>query len=406
MRTVVDFHLHSKYARATSPKLGVEGLAYGAKLKGIDVIGTGDFTHPLWLKELKSKLNDLKNGLFEYDGAKFMLSTEVNTVFKQGEKVRKIHTVIAVSSFSEAEAINEELSKYGDLKADGRPTLNMTAEEMLEKVMEVSDAFIVPAHVWTPWFSTFGSRFGGNSVKEIFGSSEKYISALETGLSSDPAMNWMISDLDKYSLVSNSDAHSIDKLGREANVFDLQEVSFSSIVDAVKTRKGFVKTYEFYPHEGKYYYDGHRKCNIYLSPEESEQYNNHCPICHKKITVGVLHRVYSLADRPYGYKPKNAVPFQYIIPIKEVLHYLGFRGKRLEQRYAALISYFGNEFNIFEASDEQIRLADKELADALIKVKKGQVYWRPGYDGVFGEFSFEKIEHKKPKQKLLNEWQQ
>jgi uncharacterized protein (TIGR00375 family) len=249
--------------------------------------------------------------------------------------------------------------------------------------------FAIVHNCWTPWFSVFGSQSGVDTIEEAFEDKADKIFALETGLSSDPAMNWMISSLDKYSLVSNSDAHSLDKLGREANLFDLSEVTYSALINAIKTRKGFVKTYEFYPEEGKYHYDGHRKCNICWSPWESKKHGDICTVCRKKVTVGVLHRVADLADRKEGFKPENAVPFQYIVPLKTIISKTIRKGENtiaVRREYDKLIQYFGNEFAVFEAKEEQIRLAtDPAIADSIMKVNKGNIQWIPGHDGVFGE---------------------
>lgn len=396
VRFIADFHIHSKYARATSPRCDIPGLSEGAKMKGINVMASGDFTHPLYFNELKGYLKDNGSGLYDYAGIKFILSTEVSVIFDLKGQNKRMHHVLLAPSLEVVEQINDRLSSYGDLKEDGRPTLMLSSSALAEELFSISnDIMIIPAHAWTPWFSIFGSKAGVDSVEEAFEDKAHKIYALETGLSSDPAMNWMISALDRYSLVSNSDAHSLGKLGREANVFDLGEMSYKSITDAVKTRKGFVKTYEFYPEEGKYHYDGHRKCKVLLSPDESESRGNICPVCKKKLTIGVMHRVSELADRKAGFRPEKAVPFQYIVPLTTVI---SKALKKLEtstvvaEEYSRLIRYFGNEFSVYEAPEEQIRLgASKEVSEAIIRVNSGKVKWIPGYDGVFGELVLDEI---------------
>jgi uncharacterized protein (TIGR00375 family) len=400
MRVIADLHVHSKYARATSPRCDIPGLAEGARMKGINVMASGDFTHPTYFNEMKRTFRDAADdegsGLFGYAGISFILSTEVSVIFELGGKSRKMHHIILVPSLEAAEQINDRLAKYGDLKADGRPTLMLSSAALAEELFAISqDMMLIPAHVWTPWFSIFGSKAGVDSVEEAFEDQAHRIHALETGLSSDPAMNWMLSSLDRYSLVSNSDAHSLQKLGREANVFDLEKTTYKSITDAIKTRKGFVKTYEFYPEEGKYHYDGHRKCEILLSPSEAKNMNDTCPVCRRKLTIGVLHRVSDLADRKLGFKPEGAVPFQYIVPLETVISKAikkPVTSQVVAEEYSKLIRYFGNEFAVFEAPEDQVRLAtSKDIADALSMVNTGKVRWVPGYDGVFGELLLDNV---------------
>jgi uncharacterized protein (TIGR00375 family) len=305
-----------------------------------------------------------------------------------------MHHIVLAPSFDVAAQINDRLAKYGDLKEDGRPTLSISCAALAEELFAISrEIMMIPAHAWTPWFSIFGSKGGVDSVEEAFGDQARNIHALESGLSSDPAMNWMLSSLDRYSLVSNSDAHSLEKLGREANVFELGELTYKSVTDAIKTRKGFVKTYEFYPEEGKYHYDGHRDCKVLLSPYEAKNKGNICPVCRKKVTVGVLHRVSDLADRKMGFRPDGAVSFQYIVPLTIVISKALGKPETsvlVAEEYSKLIRYFGSEFAVYEASEEQLRLAtSKDIADALVRVNTGKVKWIPGYDGVFGQLILE-----------------
>lgn len=392
MRIVADLHVHSKYARATSTDNDINGLSRGAKIKGIGVMATGDFTHPVYFNEIKTLLKDDGTGLYEYGGVRFILSTEISLIYQ-----KRMHHVVLAPSLEVAAQINDALGKRGNLKSDGRPILGIPSPEFADILFSLSDdIMIIPAHAWTPWFSVFGSKSGVDTIEEAFGDRAKDIFAIETGLSSDPAMNWMVSRLDKYSLVSNSDAHSLDNLGREANVFELQEPTYAAIRDAIKTRKGFVKTYEFYPEEGKYHYDGHRACGINWSPWESKKHNGICPVCRRELTIGVLHRVADLADRKMGEKPPGAVPFQSIVPLRTVISKVLGKGEKtgaVRTECDRLVRYFGNEFAVFEANEEQIRLATGvDIANALMKVKSGNIRWIPGHDGVFGELIMDEKE--------------
>ncbi len=412
MRIVADLHVHSKYARATSPKCDIKGLAEGAKTKGIDVIATGDFTHPTHFTEIKSHFRNEEEGLFPYGGARFILSTEISLIYSDKDRTYKMHHIVLSPSLEVVEQIIDVLGKHGNLAEDGRPILGISSAEFAEKLFELSDELvIIPAHVWTPWFGLFGSKSGVDSIEDAFEDKAGRIFALETGLSSDPQMNWMLSSLDRYTLVSNSDSHSLEKLGREANVFELEKVSYKSVMEAIKTRKGFVKTYEFYPEEGKYHYDGHRKCGIRWPPEETDRHHEVCPVCRRKVTVGVMHRVCELADRKYGFVPENAIPFQHIVPLTTVISKVICKGEKTAavlREYNRLIEYFGNEFAVFEAGVGQIKLATTpEIAAAIEKVKSEDVAWLPGYDGVFGELVLDgktKKGMRDRKQKSLSEF--
>lgn len=397
MQIIADLHIHSKYARATSPNSDLNGLSNGAQKKGIHVLGTGDFTHPNWFKELKLGLDNHDNtsGVYDFNNIKFLLSAEVSNIFELNSKTKKMHHILLAPDFEIASQINDVLFNYGNLEEDGRPMLKLSSSELIENMMSLSrNILIIPAHIWTPWFSVLGSKNGVDTLKQAYAGMEKYIYALETGLSSDPAMNWMLSTLDRYTLISNSDSHSPGKLGREANVFELEKIDYISIINAIKTKKGFVKTYEFFPEEGKYHYDGHRKCGVFFSPWESKKTNNLCPICKKKLTIGVMHRVVDLADRKFGEKPKDAIPFTYIVPLTILIGKALGKGettKEVYTEYDKLIQYFGSEFAVYEASEEQLRRGTSELiADAIAKVNAQKVEWIPGYDGVFGELILNK----------------
>ncbi len=397
MRIIADFHVHSKYARATSPRCDISGLTEGAKVKGISLMGTGDFTHPGYFSELRRDLQEDGSGLFSFGGIRFILSTEVSVTYDYRGKNRRMHHVLLAPSLDIVAQVNERLSHHGNLLEDGRPTLMMSSAALADELFSISeDIMIIPAHAWTPWFSIFGSRGGVDSVEEAFEEKARRIYALETGLSSDPAMNWTVSGLDRFTLLSNSDAHSPEKLGREANVFELGELTYKSVTDAIKSRKGFLKTYEFYPEEGKYHFDGHRDCKVLLSPTESKAKGNICPVCRKKLTIGVLHRVSDLADRKAGFRPADAVPFQYIVPLTTVISKAMKKPETsalVAEEYSKLIRYFGNEFAVYEAPEEQLRLATgKEIADALVRVNTGKVKWVPGYDGVFGQLVLDDLQ--------------
>lgn len=394
MRIIADLHVHSKYARGTSPKCDIDGLSLGAKQKGIDVIATGDFTHPNYFEEIKTKLIEDGSGLIDYNGIKFLLSCEISLIYSDNKKIRKMHHIVLAPSIEVVSQINDELSKIGNLKADGRPILGLSSAAFADKLFSLSeDIMIIPAHAWTPWFSIFGSKSGVDNMEEAFQEHSKRIFAIETGLSSDPKMNWQISALDKYALVSNSDAHSIEKLGREANVFNLDKVDYKSLINSIKTKKGFEKTYEFYPEEGKYHYDGHRNCEINFSPFESMNHSDICPKCKKKLTIGVLHRVAHLSDRKWGFIPKNAVPFEYIIPLTTLISKAIKKNETSQAvllEYSKLIKYFGSDFLVHNAPIDQIKLATlPEIYSAIKKAREGNIKWIPGYDGVFGELILE-----------------
>ncbi|MGE4358039.1 MAG: endonuclease Q family protein, partial [Candidatus Omnitrophota bacterium] len=291
MRIVADFHIHSKYSRATSRDMDLDHLVESARLKGINLLGTGDFTHFLWCEELRHKLQPFRYGIFEYKGIKFVLTTEVSNIYLQNGRMRRIHNIIFAPTFEIVDKINESLARYGNLSSDGRPILSLSAENLVELILSISkDCLIVPAHIWTPWFSLFGSESGFDSIEECFGKYAKEVYVLETGLSSDPAMNWRLSSLDRFTLISNSDSHSPSRIGREANVFEAQ-MDYLEILDIFKKkdRTRFLFTVEFFPEEGKYHYDGHRNCGVRFSPKETIKLNGICPKCGKHLTIGVMH---------------------------------------------------------------------------------------------------------------------
>jgi uncharacterized protein (TIGR00375 family) len=398
MKFIADLHIHSKYSRATSKEMNLESLDKWAKIKGIKVMSTGDFTHPAWFQEIKEKLEPAELGLYKLKNSKtdtrFLLSVEISSIYLQGGKTRRIHNLIYAPSMEIAEKINTALGLRGNIKSDGRPILGLSSIELAELVFGISEeVVIIPAHAWTPWFSVFGSMSGFDTIEECFGEYASRIFAIETGLSSDPAMNWRLSKLDKISLISNSDAHSVEKIGREANVFDT-ELSFNGIFEAIKSRdpNKFLYTIEFFPEEGKYHYDGHRACNVVMSPEETKKNNKICPQCKKPLTVGVMYRVNELADRPNNFIDKNRVPFKKVVPLSEIIsEVLGVSkvSKKIKVEYERLIEIFGTELAILIGVfiEEIKNKGSEKLAEAIDKMRKGDINIQPGYDGEYGKVS-------------------
>ncbi len=407
---VVDLHVHSRHARATSQDLTLPGLYKWAKIKGIAILGTGDFTHPAWFEEMRGQLEPAEAGLLrlkpeladEVDAGlpasvrsavvRFVPSVEIATIYKRGERVRKVHQLIIMPSLEAVSALNERLSRIGNLKADGRPILGLDSEELLRLTLETQPrALYVPAHIWTPWFAVFGSKSGFDSMAEAYGDLASEIRAVETGLSSDPSMNWRVADLDGRAIISNSDAHSPQKLGREATVVR-SGLSYDDIVGTIKANDDrLIGTIEFFPEEGKYHYDGHRACGVRMRPDETREHGGVCPKCGKPVVVGVDYRVGELAaaDRLEGFEPAGAKRVEYIIPLGEVLAELrgvkGSGGAAVGREYDRLVTALGSEFAILrELGLDQIREASPVLATAVDRMRRRDVYLEPGYDGVFG----------------------
>jgi uncharacterized protein (TIGR00375 family) len=408
MKFIADLHIHSKYSRATAKNLDLENLYLWAQYKGIQVVGTGDFVHPKWFKELEEKLEPAEPGLFKLKDkfakpmdaqvsqrckaqVRFMLTVEISDIYKRHNKVRKVHNLIYSPSFKSAQKIQTKLGAIGNISSDGRPILGLDSYDLLKITLD-ADAknLFVPAHIWTPWFSVLGSMGGFDSMEEAFGDLTKHIYAVETGLSSDPLMNWRLKQLDDYILISNSDAHSPAKVGREANVFDT-ELSYNGIYKALadKNDKGLVATLEFFPAEGKYHFDGHRVCQVRWHPEETFKHKGLCSVCGKPVTIGVMARVEALADKDEGVKSKHWRPYHNIVPLPELISEakeVGETSKVVQAAYMNALSKLGSEFYILlECPIADIKRACGELiAEGINRMRQGKVEIAAGYDGEFG----------------------
>jgi len=408
MEFIADLHVHSKYSRATSRQMDIAGISKWAKLKGIKLMATGDFTHPDWLAEMQRELEPAGYGLYKKGDIYFVLTAEVcNNFYKEG-KNHRIHTLVLAPSFDAVKKINRDLEKYGNLESDGRPILDISAKDLVKSALNASaDCLIIPGHIWTPWFSLFGANTGFDKIEKCFEDQTRNIFGLETGLSSDPIMNWRLSALDRYTLLSNSDSHSPKKIGREANVFDCG-LDYREITDVIrkKDKSRFLYTIEFFPEEGKYHYDGHRLCNVVFAPEETRKHNYICPGCGKRLTVGVMHRVEKLADREAGFVPPNAIPYKNLIPLDEIIADALGVGKEsvlVEREYMALVSKAGTEFDILlKMTDMEIRKnIPQRIAENIINMRQGRVKASPGYDGVYGKIEVLKGETKEAEQLSL-----
>lgn len=426
MQFIADLHIHSKYSRATSKEMNLEKLDSWADDKGILVIGTGDFTHPLWFKEIKEKLEPAEPGLFKLKQqfkektlkgtlaqTRFLLSVEISGIYSRAGRTRRVHNIVFAPSIETAEKINSQLSLIGNLKSDGRPILGLDSEKLAEIVFNIdSSAVIIPAHAWTPWFSVFGSMSGFDSIEECFGKYAKNIFAIETGLSSDPAMNWRLSKLDNIALISNSDSHSMERIGREANIFNT-ELSYKGIIEDIKSgspinrqqttnnQQQFVATIEFFPEEGKYHYDGHRNCGVVFELKETKKHKNICPKCGRPLTIGVMSRVESLADRPQPETKKekfeevfaitynNRVPYVNLITLDEIVAEafgIGSKSKKVKTEYEKLVKNFGSELKILMKVkiSELATATDPRVVEGIKRMREGKVKIRPGYDGEYG----------------------
>lgn len=402
LRVIADLHIHSRFSRATSEKMTIGEITRFAAIKGLQLVGTGDFTHPKWLDELKQNLLEVPDAhlykpVRQADSkTRFMVTGEVATIFTFEGDVKKIHHVILTPDFETATQISDRLTHFGNLASDGRPILDMSAPQLVEEVMQVNNRnVVIPAHVWTPWFSMFGAFSGFNRVEDCYQDAAKHIFALETGLSSDPPMNWRLSTLDKYTLVSNSDAHSHWpwRIGREANAFELESLTYDEVVDAIRKKDAarFRFTIETDPAYGKYHWTGHRNCKVSLSPQEAVKYGNRCPVCRRSLTKGVEQRVEELADRPAGTKPANVIGYMHLLPLSEIITtvlgvtYPGVQ--KVWEPYNALIAKFGDEYTVLidAPKDKIAEVVEPEIAEAIIRMRENKIKVVPGYDGVYGQ---------------------
>jgi len=412
MKFVADLHIHSKFSRATSRDMTFDNIAFWAKAKGISLVASSDFTHPEWFFLTKEKLEPAGNGFFRLKNAQppandhlkgfvlrpddvhFVLSTEISFIYSKRGKVRKVHLLVLAPDLESVEKINSRLNGLGNLRSDGRPILGMDARQFVKIVVDsCPKCVVIPSHIWTPWFSLFGANSGFDAIEECFEEMTPAIFALETGLSSDPPMNWRLSALDKYTLVSNSDAHSPSRLGREANVFDT-EFSYKGLVDALRTRDParFLHTIEFFPEEGKYHYDGHRKCGVVFSPKESAAHRDLCPKCGKHLTIGVMHRVEDLADREEGARPPLRIPFRNLIPLNEVVAAAIDKTPECQSAwdlYFRLVHEFGSEQAVLTEVpiSDLARIQPERLSQGIDRMRRGLVKISPGHDGFYGQVS-------------------
>lgn len=425
MHFTADLHIHSKYSRATSKDLTLEELHRWAQLKGLQVVATGDFLHPAWFKEIQTKLEPAEEGLFKLKPVyakkidseipqpcrgevRFILSVEISSIYKRLEKVRKVHNVVFVPSLDVAQGLQKTIEKIGNIHSDGRPILGLDSRDLLEITLASHpQSFLVPAHIWTPWFSMLGSKGGFDRMEDCFGDLTQHIFALETGLSSDPLMNWRLTQLDNCVLVSNSDAHSAPKLGREANIFDT-EFSYPGIYNALSDKKntGFLGTMEFFPEEGKYHYDGHRDCGVRLTPKETKKNKGLCPKCGKPVVVGVMNRVEELADRPEGEKGARARPYKSLVQLETIIAEgkgLGATSKPVQELFCRMLSKLGNEIGIL--NDVPLTAIEQTggalLAEGIKRMREGKISIAAGYDGEYGTIKlFSDKERKAEKDQL------
>jgi len=400
MKYYADFHIHSKYSMATSKHMEPPFIVREAKAKGVNLVGTGDFTNPGWLYILEKELKETnRKGIYEFEGVDFILSAEVCNIYNEKGQTKKVHSLIILPDFEMVKRFNKSIRRFGKLESDGRPILSFSLRDLAETLFSIyEDALLIPAHLWTPWFGLFGSQSGFNSINDAFGDYSEKIYAIETGLSSDPPMNWLLSSLDEITLISNSDAHSPPNIGREANCFK-QVIDYPILLDVLKNQDTgvFDYTVEFFPEEGKYHYDGHRKCNVTFHPTDSKKHNNICPECGRPLTLGVLHRICDLADREEA-KSEGRVGYKRLIPLREIIADslgVGKKTRAVEDTYRKLTTYFGNEFRILLDLPEKDLLASTEerIGQSVIRVREENVEIRPGYDGVYGQIL---IPEKKP----------
>jgi uncharacterized protein (TIGR00375 family) len=419
MRQIADLHIHSKYSRACSSQLTLENIEKTCRIKGVDIIATGDFTYPEWFLSIKDSLEEIEkksdNGsLLKLKRAsekttKFILSTELALIYKDGGKARRIHLVVLAPNIKAVEELNKYLDKKYNIRSDGRPILGMKSPDLVKLCLSIHPKFLIyPAHIWTPWFSVFGSKSGFNSMEECFHEQTENIYAYETGLSSDPEMNWRLAALDKLTLLSNSDAHSLANLAREANVFNLENITYSEIYEAIKNKdtKKIIETIEFYPEEGMYHFDGHRACGVSFTPVESKKNKNICPVCKKPLTIGVMNRVEELADRPEGFIPKNSPSFKKLVELDKIIaESMDIKSRsslKVRAIYNDLIKRLGNELYILmDAPISDIKNISPTIAEGVKRVREGKLIIKPGFDGQYGMVKIFSEEEKKDQGKLF-----
>lgn len=417
MRQIADFHIHSKYSRACSPRLTLENIEATCRVKGIDIIGTGDFTYPAWFSSIQADLEEIaSSGLYKHKGArddkiKFILTTELALIYKDDVRCRRVHMVLHAPNRAAVLELNKFLDKNYNIRSDGRPILGMSCPDLVKLCLKIHPDFLIyPAHIWTPWFSVFGSKSGFNSLEECFRDQTEHIRAYETGLSSDPEMNWRFSELDNLTLLSNSDAHSPANLAREANVFELEEISYNSIQNVIKSKANaknkLVSTIEFYPEEGMYHIDGHRACAFSCAPIETKKYKGICPKCKKTLTIGVENRVEELADRPLGFKPKNKPGFKKLVELDKIIaESLGIKSrnsKKVQAEYKNIIEKAGTELDILLhiPLDELAEITEPLIVEGIKRVRAGKLIVKPGFDGQYGQVKIFKDEEREDKKQM------
>jgi uncharacterized protein (TIGR00375 family) len=396
---IADFHIHSKYSRATSRIMDIENCARWSKLKGISLLGTGDITHPLWFAELRKKLEPTdRKGIYRYEGIDFILTGEINNIFDKDRQNHRIHNIVFFSSFEAAEDFNRHIGQFSELMSDGRPIVQIDARHLVKTVRDADpDGFVIPAHIWTPHFSLFGANSGFDRIEDCFEEETENICALETGLSSDPPMNWRLSSLDRFSLVSNSDSHSPQKIGREANVF-AKPFDFMELQEILRRKDGtrFLFTIEYFPEEGKYHYDGHRACKVRLSPEDTIKNRYICPACGKRVTIGVMHRVTLLADRKIPDESGQPIGFKHVVPLDQIIASVLRKDPNstfVQQVYMQALQKLGPELPLLLETPEQALFGalPEEVAIGIKLMREGKVNVTPGYDGEFGSVKIEPV---------------
>jgi uncharacterized protein (TIGR00375 family) len=408
MQIIADLHLHSKYSRACSKDLSISTLEKWGRIKGLNLLGTSDFTHPEWIKEIKRNLVN-NEGIYQTSsGYNFVLQSEISLIYSQGGKGRRVHLLMLAPNLEVVSQIKDYLLKHGRIDYDGRPIMKISCMEFVEKLKSISkDIEIIPAHIWTPWFSLFGSKSGFDSVKACFGDQMKHIYAMETGLSSDPPMNWRLSQLDKYTLISNSDSHSFWpwRIGREANVFEMKKLTYKTLLKTIREKKGFKYTIEVDPNYGKYHVDGHKKCYFCSYPQQTKQLKGICPVCKRPLVIGVLNRVEELADRDSGFKPKDAIPFRSLLPLSELISMnigKAVSSKKVWELYNKLVISNRSEFNVLlnMSETELKKIVNEKLTNIIIKNRHGNIRVKPGYDGEYGipEIDEKKFKEEEEKQ--------